>query len=218
MGCDGVRPEKPRLRGVSHQWAAIFAVPLGGALVIAAEGSRARVAVAVYAISLVALFAVSAVYHRVDWRSVVARRRMRRLDHSMIFVLIAATYTPFAVVAIRGSAGLAILVAAWAGALGGVVVKLVWISAPRRLVVATYVALGWIALVVIPQLVGPIGAVGLALLALGGLLYTVGGVVYALQRPDPAPGVFGYHEVFHAMVIAAALVQYAVIAVWVVPR
>jgi hemolysin III len=213
-----VRPDKPRLRGVSHQWAAIFAVPLAVALVLAAGDSGARVAVAVYAVSLVALFAVSALYHRVSWRSLAARGWMQRLDHSMIFVLIAATYTPFAVVALRGSAGLAILIAAWAGALIGVVVKLVWITAPRWLVVAAYVALGWIALVAIPQLVAAIGAVGLALLAFGGLLYTAGGVVYVLRRPDPDPGVFGYHEVFHAMVIVAALVQYAVIAFWVVPR
>ena len=218
MGRDGVRPEQPRLRGVSHQWAAIFAVPLGVALVVAAGGSRARAAVAVYAISLVALFAVSALYHRVNWRSLVARRWMRRLDHSMIFVLIAATYTPVAVVALRGPAGVAILTAAWIGALSGVVVKLAWITAPRWLVVAAYVALGWIALAAVPQLVAAIGAVGLALLAVGGLLYTGGALVYALRRPDPAPGVFGYHEVFHAMVIAAALVQYAVIAFWVVPH
>jgi hemolysin III len=161
---------------------------------------------------------LSAVYHRVNWRSLVARDWMRRLDHSMIFVLIAATYTPVAVVALRGSAGLTILIAAWAGALSGVFLKLVWISAPRWLVVAAYVALGWIALVAIPQLAAAIGAVGLALLALGGLLYTAGAVVYALMRPDPAPAVFGYHEVFHAMVIVAALLQYAVIAFWVVPR
>jgi hemolysin III len=191
---------------------------LGAALVVSAGGSRARVALAVYAISLVALFALSAVYHRVNWRSLVARDWMRRLDHSMIFVLIAATYTPVAVVALRGSAGLTILIAAWAGALSGLVLKLVWISAPRWLVVAAYVALGWIALVAIPQLAAAIGAVGLALLALGGLLYTAGAVVYALMRPDPAPAVFGYHEVFHAMVIVAALLQYAVIAFWVVPR
>jgi hemolysin III len=191
---------------------------LGAALVVSAGGSRARVAVAVYAISLVALFALSAVYHRVNWRSLVARDWMRRLDHSMIFVLIAATYTPVAVVALRGPAGLTILIAAWAGALSGVVLKLVWITAPRWLVVAAYVALGWIAVVAIPQLVAAIGAVGLALLALGGLLYTAGAVVYGLMRPDPAPAVFGYHEVFHAMVIVAALLQYAVIAFWVVPR
>ncbi len=218
MGRDQVMPDKPRLRGVSHQWAAICAVPLGAALVVSAGGLRARVAVAVYAISLVALFALSAAYHRVDWRSLVARNWMRRLDHSMIFVLIAATYTPIAVVALRGPAGLTILIAAWAGALSGVVLKLVWITAPRWLVVAAYVALGWIALVAIPQLVAAIGAVGLALLGLGGLLYTAGAVVYAVMRPDPAPAVFGYHEVFHAMVIVAALLQYAVIAFWVVPR
>ena len=218
MGRDQVPPDKPRLRGVSHQWAAICAVPLGAALVVSAGASRARVAVAVYAISLVALFALSAVYHRVDWRSLVARDWMRRLDHSMIFVLIAATYTPIAVVALRGPAGLTILIAAWAGALSGVVLKLVWITAPRWLVVAAYVALGWIALVAIPQLMAAIGAVGLALLGVGGLLYTAGAVVYALMRPDPAPAVFGYHEVFHAMVIVAALLQYAVIAFWVVPR
>ena len=218
MGRDQVRADRPRLRGVLHQWAAIWAVPLGAALVVSAGGSRARVAVAVYAISLVALFALSAVYHRVDWRSLVARDWVRRLDHSMIFVLIAASYTPVAVVALRGPAGLIILIAAWAGALSGVVLKLVWITAPRWLVVAAYVALGWIALVAIPQLVAAIGAVGLALLAVGGLLYTAGAVVYALMRPDPAPAVFGYHEVFQVMVIVAALLQYAVIAFWVLPR
>jgi hemolysin III len=208
---------KPRLRGVSHQWAAVCALPLGVALVIAAGNARARFAVAVYAVSLLALFSVSAVYHRVNWRSIVARRWMRRLDHSMIFVLIAGTYTPFALLALHGTLALAILVAVWAGALFGALFKLVWLSAPTWLVVILYIVLGWVAVAAIPQLVSAIGVAGSTLLGLGGVIYTLGAVVFAARRPDPAPAVFGYHELFHAFVIVAAALQYAVIAFWVVP-
>ena len=208
---------KPRLRGVSHQWAAISSVPLGVLLVIVADGARARVAVAVYALSLLGLFTVSAVYHRINWRSAVARSWMRRLDHSMIFVLIAGTYTPFALLSLHGSLALVILAAVWAGALSGALFKLVWINAPAWLVVTAYIALGWVAVAVIPQLVAAIGAAGLALLGLSGLLYTLGAVVYAVRRPDPVPAVFGYHELFHVFVIVAAALQYAVIAFWVLP-
>ena len=192
-------------------------MPLGALLVVAADGERARVATTVYALSLLGLFSVSAVYHRINWRSADARRWMRRLDHSMIFVLIAGTYTPFALLALRGPLAVAILVAVWAGALSGGLFKLVWINAPAWLVVTAYIALGWVAVAAIPQLFAAIGVGGLALLGLGGLLYTLGAVVYALRRPDPAPAVFGYHEVFHVFVIVAAALQYAVIAFWVVP-
>ncbi|HEY2650467.1 MAG TPA: hemolysin III family protein [Solirubrobacteraceae bacterium] len=209
---------RPRLRGVSHQWACAGAVPLGLALVIAAEGGRARVAAAVYAASLIALFGVSALYHRINWRSVSARRWMRRLDHSMIFVLIAGTYTPFALLALRGPLGVAVLIVVWLGALGGVLFKLVWINAPSRFVVLAYVALGWVAVAAVPQLASAIGLGALTLVALGGLLYTIGGVIYAAKRPDPVPTVFGYHELFHVLVIVAAILQYTVIAVWVVPH
>jgi hemolysin III len=209
---------KPRLRGVSHQWACLCTVPLGVALVVAAGSARARIAVTAYAASLVALFGVSALYHRVNWRSVSARRWMRRLDHSMIFVLIAGTYTPFALLALHGPLALAILIVVWAGALSGVLFKLVWINAPKWLVVVVYIALGWVAMAAVPQLLAAIGVGGLTLLGLGGLLYTLGAVIYAVKRPDPVPAVFGYHEVFHLIVIVAAALQYAVIAFWVLPH
>src|SRR5919108_3135910 len=164
---------KPRLRGVSHQWACVSALPLGLVLVVVADGARARIAAAVYAVSLVALFGVSALYHRIHWRTVSARRWMRRLDHSMIFVLIAGTYTPFALLAVHGPLGVAILIVVWVGALSGVLFKLVWITAPSWFVVLAYVALGWVALAAVPQLAAAIGAGGLTLLALGGVLYTL---------------------------------------------
>ena len=208
---------KPRLRGVLHQWAFISSVPLGVALVVAAGDVRARIAVSVYAVSLVALFGISALYHRVNWRSLSAHRWMRRLDHSMIFVLIAGSYTPFALLALHGPLAVAILVVVWAGALGGVVLTLVCSSAPKWLRAMLYVTLGWVAVAALPQLAAAIGTGGLALVALGGVLYTVGAVVYSVKRPDPAPSVFGYHELFHALVITAAALQFAVIAFWVVP-
>ena len=190
-------------------------MPLGLALVLVAGTVRARIALSVYAISLVALFGVSALYHRINWRSVTRRDWMRRLDHSMIFALIAGSYTPFAVLVLHGSLAFAILVAAWAGALVGVAFNLVWRSAPTWLRSALYVGLGWIAVAAAPQLGAAIGLLGMTLVAVGGVLYTMGAVVYAIKRPDPVPAVFGYHELFHVLVIAAAALQYAVIAFWI---
>jgi hemolysin III len=210
-----VQPLKPRLRGVFHQWACAGSVPLGLALVIVAETARARIALTIYAVSLVALFGVSALYHRINWSTVTRRDWMRRLDHSMIFVLIAGSYTPFAMLVLRGPIAVAILLVAWAGALLGVAFNLVWRNAPTWLRAALYVALGWIAVAALPQLGASIGIGGLALLGLGGVLYTLGAVVYAMRRPDPVPTVFGYHELFHILVIVAAALQYAVIAVWI---
>ena len=209
------QPFKPRLRGVFHQWACAGALPLGLVLVVAAGTARARIALTVYSVSLVALFGVSALYHRINWRSVTSRDWMRRLDHSMIFVLIAGSYTPFAVLALHGPVAVAILIAVWAGALLGGALNLVFKGAPTWLRVALYVGLGWIALATLPQLGAAIGVGGVALLALGGVLYTLGAVVYAVKRPDPVPAVFGYHELFHILVIAAAGLQYAVIAFWI---
>jgi len=208
---------KPRLRGVFHQWACVGSVPLGLLLVIVAATSRARIALTVYAFSLVALFGVSALYHRINWRSLSGRDWMRRLDHSMIFVLIAGSYTPFAVLALHGPLSVAILVGVWVGALLGVVFNLVWRGAPAWLRAALYVVLGWIAVAAVPQLGASIGLLALTLVGLGGVLYTLGAVIYATKRPDPAPAVFGYHEVFHVLVIAAAALQYAVIAFWITP-
>jgi hemolysin III len=172
----------------------------------------------IYALSVAALFGTSALYHRISWRTVRARRWMRRLDHTMIFVLIAGSYTPIAVLALHGTLSTVVLCVVWGGALAGIVLKLVWIDAPKPLVAAVYVALGWVAVLTFGQIGGAIGGLGLIGLAVGGLLYSVGAVIYALGRPNPVPGVFGYHEVFHALVIAAAALHYAVIAFAVAPR
>jgi hemolysin III len=208
---------KPRLRGVSHQWAFFFSLAAGFTLVIAAPAGEATVAAAIYAASVAALFGTSALYHRITWASQNARRWMRRLDHSMIFLLIAGTYTPFALLVLEGTLAIVILVVVWAGALGGIVLKLVWIDAPKPLVAVLYVMLGWVAVAAFPDLIRELGVTSTALVVAGGLLYTAGAVVYALGRPDPVPTVFGYHEVFHALVIAAAALQYAAIAFFVLP-
>ncbi len=208
---------KPRLRGVWHQWAFYVSLALGAALVVAAEGGQPRLAAAVYAVSVAALFGTSALYHRITWASQAARRWMKRLDHSMIFFLIAGTYTPFALLVLDGALATVILAVVWSGALAGIVMKLVWIDAPKALVAILYLALGWVAVAAFPTMLDELGITGTALVAVGGLLYTAGALVYAFQRPDPAPAVFGYHEVFHALVILAAALQYAVIAFYVIP-
>jgi hemolysin III len=210
-------PLKPRLRGVSHEYAFFVSLACGVALILTASGGRARVAAAIYAVAVSALFGTSALYHRVTWRP-SARRWMRKLDHSMIFVLIAGTYTPVALLALSGSLSRAVLIVVWAGAAAGIAFKLVWIDAPKWLFAAVYLALGWVSLVVFGELPAAIGWLGAAGLAAGGLLYTAGALIYATERPNPVPRVFGYHEVFHALVIAAASLHYAVIAFAVLPR
>jgi len=212
-----LRLSKPRLRGVSHQWAFFVSVAIGAALVVVAPSGEPRLAAAIYALSVAALFGTSALYHRITWASQAARRWMRRLDHSMIFFLIAGTYTPFALLVLDGDLATVILIVVWAGALAGVLMKLVWIDAPKALVALTYIMLGWVAVAAFPDMIERLGVTATALVAVGGLLYTLGALVYAFQRPDPAPSVFGYHEVFHALVILAAALQYAVIAFYVIP-
>jgi hemolysin III len=206
---------KPKLRGVFHEWAFFVSLPLAAWLVVRAPDGRATLAAAVYAASVVALFGASALYHRIDWVSAAARRWMRRLDHSMIFVLIAGTYTPFALLTLDGALATVILVAVWTGAAAGVAMTMLWIDAPKWLIAIVYVTLGWVAIAAFPQLFDVLGITAVAMVAAGGLLYTAGAVVYALRRPDPAPTVFGYHEVFHVLVILAAALQYAVVAFYV---
>ena len=208
---------KPRLRGVSHQWAFFVSVGLGVALVITAPSGRPTAAASVYAACVVLLFGSSALYHRINWTRPNARRWMRRLDHSAIFLLIAGSYTPFALLALDGTLADVILVVVWAGALGGIVLKLVWIDAPDWLAATIYVLLGWVLVAAAPGLVSKLGITASGMVGLGGMLYTVGAFVYARHRPDPVPAVFGYHEVFHVLVILAAGLQYAVIAFWVIP-
>ncbi|MFL5937357.1 MAG: hemolysin III family protein [Gaiellaceae bacterium] len=205
---------RPRFRGVTHEWAFFASTGVGAALIVSASGARATVSAAIFAGSVAAMFGASALYHRVTWRPSV-RRWMRRLDHAMIFVLIAGTYTPFALLAFDDGVGRALLIAVWTGAGGGVALKLLWIDAPKWLGVVVYVGLGWVAIWTFPALADALGIVPTVLVGLGGLLYTTGAVIYATRRPDPAPAVFGYHEVFHLLVVIAAALQYAVVVFWV---
>jgi hemolysin III len=208
---------KPRLRGVLHQWAFFVSVVGGVVLVVAAPAGRATLATTIYAVSVAALFGVSALYHRITWTSADARRWMRRLDHTMIFFLIAGTYTPFCLLVLDGTLATAILCAVWGGALAGIVLNLVWIDSPKWVTAVVYVSVGWVAIIAFPDLASELGVMAIVLLGLGGLLYTLGALVYARKKPDPSPAVFGYHEIFHALVIVAAALQYAVIAFYVLP-
>jgi len=201
---------KPLLRGVSHEIAAGVALAGLVALVLLAPGPRARLAAAVYGGSLVALFSVSALYHRPTWTPRL-RLWMRRLDHSAIFLLIAGTFTPLCLLLGDGRAR-AMLAVVWVGAGLGILRALLWPRAPRWVATALYLALGWAAVPLVPAMYRALGPGSLALLALGGLLYSAGAVIYATRRPDPFPRVFGYHEIFHALVIAAAGLQFAVVA------
>ena len=209
-------PVRPRLRGVVHQWSFFVALAAGVALVVLAPAGRATVACAVYAVALCGLLGTSALYHRVTWRPSI-RPWMRRLDHSMIFVLIAGTYTPFAVLVLSRPLSDVVLIGVWAGAAAGILFTLVWIRAPKWLTAAAYVALGWFSLIAIPQLVERTGPVAFALLAGGGVAYTAGAVVYARRRPDPRPAVFGYHELFHVLVVVAALAHFVAVAAYAAP-
>src|SRR4051794_39923782 len=210
-------PVKPRLRGVLHQYAFFVSLVLGAVIVILAPDGKARVAAAIYAFAVSGLLGTSALYHRHTWQP-RARAWMRRLDHSMIFVLIAGTYTPFALLVLHGTLAQAILIVVWAGALGGIVLNLVWTTAPKWLSATVYISLGWVAVVAMPEIAEQLGPFALALVAGGGLLYTAGAVIYAAGRPNPAPKVFGYHEIFHALVVAAALAHFAVVAFYALPR
>jgi hemolysin III len=208
--------QKPRLRGVSHQWAFFVSLGAGAALVLAADTPRAVIAMSIYAFSLSAMLGTSALYHRITWTPEV-RQWMRRLDHPMIFVFIAGTYTPFAMLVMQGTLANLVLIVVWATAAGGLILNLVWISAPYWVTSVIYLSTGWVAIVTLPQLWNEIGPVGVGLIALGGALYSAGAVVYAKRKPDPRPQVFGYHEIFHVLVIAAAAVQYAAVAVYALP-
>jgi hemolysin III len=211
---DAMSLVKPRLRGVTHQYAFFVSLVVGTLLVIFAPTGEARVACAIYAFSVAGLFGTSALYHRINWTP-GARRWMRRLDHAMIFVLIAGTYTPFALLALHGPFSTVVLLGVWGGAVGGIILQLVWIDAPKWLSAVVYIALGWFAIVATPELLDQLNPVALILVGFGGLLYTAGAIIYATKRPDPVPTVFGYHEIFHALTIVAAAAQMAAIVFFV---
>jgi len=202
---------KPRLRGVSHQYAFFASLIAGPALVMTAPTPRAVVAATIYASGLCGLLGASALYHRVTW-SASARPWLRRVDHAGIYGLIAGTYTPFGLIVLHGAWQIAVLSVVWAGALAAATIKFVWLTAPKWLSAALGIALGWVGVVVIPQLLDGAGPAVLTLVVAGGVCYTVGALVYARRKPDPFPSVFGYHEVFHALVIVAVGLQYAAVA------
>jgi hemolysin III len=207
--------QRPLLRGVLHQYSAALALAAGGVLMWGASSTRGRIAVAVYTAGLTLMFAMSGMYHRVAWRSEETRRRARRLDRSTIYLAIAGTYTPVALFALQGRFALVVLVGVWSSALVGTLVNVLWIGAPRWLVACFYVSVGWFGLVAIPQLVEHGGRMIATLLIAGGALYSLGAVVYAAKRPDPSPRVFGYHEVFHALVFVAAALHVIAVAAMV---
>jgi hemolysin III len=206
----------PRLRGLLHAHAAWVAAVAAIALIALAPTAGARVAALIYGVGLIALFSVSALYHR--WPGDPRWKPwLRRMDHSTIFVFIAASYTPVGLLVLDGTVQIVVLVSVWAGALAGIVMSVAWISAPRWLQALTYLLVGWVAVLALPQLAERVGVAPLVLLAVGGGLYTLGAVVYAMRRPDLWPRTYGFHEVFHTLVIAAAVVHFVAMAGWVVP-
>lgn len=206
----------PRMRGVLHECGFLASLAAGIALALTASGARAQVAAAIFAASVAAMFGASALFHRVPW-SVRWRPWAQRLDHAMINVLIAGTYTPIGLLVLRGDWRVVVLAIVWSGAACAIFLKLVWVGAPGWLAAVIGVALGWVGVVAFPQLLARLGAAGAILLLAGGIFYTAGAIVYALRRPDPAPAVFGYHEVFHALVVAAVVCHYISIAFFVLP-
>jgi hemolysin III len=209
-------PSKPRLRGWIHLYCASVALIAGSALVAVSwtvASTRAGHATLAYTLAIVAMFAVSAAYHRVSWGSAAARSRMRRLDHSMIFVFIAGTYTPFARLDMPASTGHQVLAIVWGGALAGVALTLFWPDAPRWLGVALYLLLGWVAVAYAGTILHNAGVAAAVLLAVGGAIYSLGAVFYAQRWPDPWPATFGYHEIFHACTAVAAICHFVAVCI-----
>jgi hemolysin III len=206
----------PVLRGVSHAVAFWLALVAALFLVLVARGP-ARAPALVYGIGLCTLFAISGLYHRWRWDR-RWRPLLRRLDHSTIYVFIAASWTPLGLLLLSGPMRAIVVLGVWCSAVGGVLLSAVWTTAPRGLVAASYVAVGCVAVVALPRLLEPLSAAPIVLLGLGGLLYCVGACVYALKRPDPWPRVFGFHEVFHSLVILAAASHFVAMAGWIIPN
>lgn len=208
---------KPRMRGWLHFWSFTVSIAAGATMIAvsaALVGAAAALAVSVYAVTTLALFGVSALYHRRTWHTSRSRAVMRRLDHSMIFLFIAGTYTPVAALAMDPGTARTVLTVVWVGALAGVVLKTAWPHAPAWVGVPIYMALGWVAVFVIPAILIGGGVAALVLILVGGLLYTVGAVFYATRRPNPWPATFGFHEFFHAATVLAAICHH--VAIWLI--
>jgi hemolysin III len=197
---------KPVLRGWLHLVAFPMASLAGLVLIILAPAGRARISVTIFTLTAALLFGVSALYHRGNWSPRVLAV-LRRLDHANIFLIIAGTYTPFTVLLLPGGPARTLLWLVWGGAIAGVLFQVLWVGAPRWLYVPVYVALGWVAVVYLPDFLRG-GIAPFTLVVVGGGLYTLGGIVYGLKRPDPSPRWFGFHEVFHAFTLAAFVTHY----------
>jgi hemolysin III len=206
----------PRLRGLLHAHAAWVAGAAAIVLVVLAPTAGARGAAVIYGAGLFALFSASALYHRWRWNP-RWRPILQRIDHSTIFVFIAASYTPVGLLVLDGTLQAVVLISVWAGAAAGVILSLAWIDAPRWVQAACYLSLGWVAVIAFPQLADRIGIAPFVLIAVGGGLYSLGAAVYAIQRPNLWPRTYGFHEVFHTLVIAAAVVHFIAMAGWVLP-
>jgi len=207
---------KPRLRGMSHALAFVAALPLGVVLGLYANTAHERVAVISFAAAVAVMFGLSGLYHRGNW-SHTARRWLRALDHAGIFILIAGTYTAFGLLVLDGAWQWVVLGIVWGGAACAVVASLTRPAPPRWVTGALALALGWVGVVVAPQLVFELGVGGIALVVAGGLAYTAGAVIFATQRPNPFPTTFGYHEIFHVLVITAVACHYTAVAFFAVP-
>jgi hemolysin III len=208
-------PAKPLLRGVLHQGAFIVSVVVGTLLIVGSDGGAERVAAAIFAGSVAACFGLSALYHRVNWAPRV-RLWMRRADHAGVYLLIAGTYTPVCVIALGGNLRLVVLAIVAAGAGAAIIMKVAWVEAPTWLAAVIGLGLGWVGVALLPELATHVSPAAIALLCLGGIAYTVGAVVYALRRPNPAPTTFGFHELFHALTIVGVSCQYVAIAFFVI--
>jgi hemolysin III len=203
---------KPKLRGVFHEWAFFAALAAGSMLVVLADGALATFSSWVYAAALAAMFGASALYHRFPWKSTAKRVWARRLDHSVIFVFIAGTYTPFALLRFQGTTQWLVLIMVWSGAVLGLLLELAWLDSPRWLSAVAYLAVGWVGVLAIPQMFSGVGVAGAVLLMVGGGLYTLGAAIYATRWPNPFPRTLGFHEVFHLLVVAAAATQFVAVS------
>ena len=207
---------KPKLRGVFHELAFYAAAAVGVILIVTAEPGRARTAGAIFASCVAFCFGASAIYHRPTWQP-RARSWFARLDHAGVYLLIAGTYAPFGLIVMSKGWAVPVLAVVWGGALLAIMLKLFWVQAPKWLSAAIGLSLGWVAASAFSQLL-KLPMTALLLVATGGLLYTAGAIVYARRRPNPYPAVFGYHELFHVLTIAAAACQYVAVAFYVLPR
>jgi hemolysin III len=213
---NGATVVKPKLRGVFHELGFYAAVAVGVVVVVTADAGRARMAGVIFASCVAFCFGASAVYHRPMWRP-RARAWLARLDHAGIYLLIAGSYVPFALIVLSRGWAVPVLAIVWGGAVAAIVLKVIWVRAPKWLSAAIGLTLGWAGAVAFPQLL-TLSPVAILLVGASGLLYTVGAVVYGRRRPDPHPQVFGYHELFHVLTVAAVACEYVAVAFYVLPR